>query len=265
VLFFSSQEIMSQAWEIFERYALQEDGEEPGARRVRCSIVRIDSSKGTATGYIAKYISKNIDGAGLAGDIDTETGQPFVDLFEENPALRVTAWASLWGIRQFQQIGAISVTVYRELRRIAGSLDTWEPAEVEAARAAADAGDWAAYVGAMGGPLADRASQLLGVVREWQKEKLGRYGDEIYRVVGVGLRRVLEGYRAEFCMNYKIETREKVWRIQSANIISRFYLAYQEGVAGVQVVPGGSLAERSAAALSRVAVPPWTCVNNCTG
>ena len=47
------------------RYALQENPDEAGASEHRCKAVPIDWSRGTAAGYIAKYIAKNIDGFGL--------------------------------------------------------------------------------------------------------------------------------------------------------------------------------------------------------
>jgi len=121
----------------------------------------------------------------------------------------------------------VSVTVYRELRRVRESLESWAPAEVEAARAAADAGDWAEYVYAQGGPLVKRVDQLLRLVydvrtevigsgdKEKTVERFGRYGDTLRRLIGIGLRRMLAGYRAEFCEQYCLTTREKEWEIRS--------------------------------------------------
>jgi len=54
---------------VMRDYALQTDGDEPGAEKHRFTAVRIDWSRGSATGYIAKYISKNIDGHGMDADL----------------------------------------------------------------------------------------------------------------------------------------------------------------------------------------------------
>ena len=56
---------------------MREDGDEPGAAKHRYKEERIDWSKGTAASYIAKYISKNIDGYGLERDLDGNIGVSF--------------------------------------------------------------------------------------------------------------------------------------------------------------------------------------------
>ncbi|WBA15132.1 replication endonuclease [Salinivibrio proteolyticus] len=104
-------------------YALREDGDETGAEQHRFTEVKIDPNKGSATGYIAKYISKNIDGDHLDAGI-----------YGEDPkcaAARVDTWAACWSIRQFQQLGGCSVTVWRELRRLKASQQAGRPSSPE--------------------------------------------------------------------------------------------------------------------------------------
>ncbi|ENM5889942.1 replication endonuclease [Vibrio mimicus] len=80
----------------------------------RCDVGFIDPEQGTATGYIAKYISKNIDGFAMDDEVSDETGKLVKDM-----AKNVSAWKSRWNIRQFQFFGGAPVTTYRELRRFA--------------------------------------------------------------------------------------------------------------------------------------------------
>ncbi|KTG27614.1 hypothetical protein AWR38_14560 [Idiomarina sp. WRN-38] len=126
---------------IFRHYALLEDGNESGAQENRCDITRIDKSKGSASGYIAKYVAKNIDGAHL----ETGTYGESVDV----TVMHVEAWASCWSIRQFQQQGGPPVSPYRELRRVRHEQP--EDSPFEAPRLAADKGDWCGYIGPWAG------------------------------------------------------------------------------------------------------------------
>lgn len=96
LLLFVGPEHRTTLRKIMRHYALQEDGNEPGAHKHRFKAVPIDWSRGTATGYIAKYISKCIDGFGLDKDLNGyDIGQSIV---------RVEAWASAWSIRQTEII-----------------------------------------------------------------------------------------------------------------------------------------------------------------
>lgn len=131
--------------------------DEPGARDVRCKTIAIDTAKGSAVGYVAKYVAKNIDGAGVIGaEEDFETGTTIADNI-----VRVGAWAAIHGIRQFQQLGGPPVGVWRELRRLREPLDADKLEPVRAA--ASDASDWAMYINRMGGP--ERAARRASSTR----------------------------------------------------------------------------------------------------
>jgi len=189
--------------DIMRDYAWQEDGSElttEKARKARFHAEAIDPEKGSAKGYVAKYISKNIDGYALDGETDDESGK---DLKETASA--VSAWAARWHIRQFQFVGGAPVTVYRELRRMADS-ETAHGLSVEfaAAHDAADAGDWAGYVNAQGGPFV-RRDELA--VRTWYQasEDFNEYGEETVRIKGV--------YATEVGDDTPILTRLMQWKI----------------------------------------------------
>lgn len=173
---------------------------EKGAKENRIKLVRIEAGKGTAAGYIAKYVSKNIDGAGVGDHKTFENGETYTivpDMFgneEITPSQRVTYWSQVWGIRQFQQIGGAPIGVWRELRRIKAETVAQASAEIKTAWQAvqsikggaeiAKQADFAAYVMAQGGPLVGRGALIKIEARDAEVD--GRYGRyEAKKPVGV--------------------------------------------------------------------------------
>ena len=175
ILVFMHPKDKEQIHKIMRTYALDEDPYESGAQENRFKFVDIDPAKGSATGYIAKYISKNIDGYQLDDEIDDESGQDLKTM-----AKNVTAWSSRWGIRQFQQIGGAPVTVWRELRRL-GSQKVENPI-IDPVLAAADVGDWAAYTQLQGGATAERRDIVVRI--SYEKEQ-NQFEEEIKKIKGV--------------------------------------------------------------------------------
>ncbi|MEC8427012.1 MAG: replication endonuclease, partial [Pseudomonadota bacterium] len=110
LLLFIQPEKVKRLVEITREYALAESPNEKGAQQRRVTVENIDPNKGSAAGYIAKYIAKNIDGEHLGEDL---YGRDAIE-----SATRIRAWASNWKIRQFQPIGGPSVTAWRELRKL---------------------------------------------------------------------------------------------------------------------------------------------------
>ena len=183
MLMFMLPEDVERVRLIIRDYAWEEDRHElrsDKAKKARFHAEAIDPEKGSATGYVAKYISKNIDGYALDGETDDESGEL---LKETAPA--VSAWAARWHIRQFQFIGGAPVTVYRELRRLADT-ETAHGLSIEfaAVHDAADAGDWAGYVNAQGGPFVRRDDLQVRTLYEPRAE-FNQYGEETICIRGV--------------------------------------------------------------------------------
>jgi len=202
ILLFVEPHQINDVKSVVSHYALEEDGDEKGAAENRCDFKLIDPEKGSATGYIAKYVSKNIDGQGLD-----------VGVYGEDPitaAQRVEAWSSCWCIRQFQQIGGASVSVWRELRRLKKVLGI--DSVLEKARLAADESKWNDFVNAMGGVFAKRKDQLIKLAydatvnSETGECKLGFYdGNVIQTIKGI------------YYQGQMIVTRFFSWRLERAN------------------------------------------------
>lgn len=175
---------------ILRSYWLMDEGDEYGAQDHRLKAEVIDPAKGGAVAYVSKYIAKNIDDAGGVGDeghMDYEGQQK--QLIEGGKAQRVTAWASAWGIRQFQPIGQPPVTVWRELRRIEagmvlGASKRLQRAHEAVHKAEEKRADWCAYMTEQGGAMVGRGYQLR---LEFDTEQVeGRYGlSEVARPAGV--------------------------------------------------------------------------------
>lgn len=197
-LLFSSAENIQAITSIFQEYALKDSPDEKGAKehRLKIEVIKTGVNPRTgheysATGYLIKYICKNIDGYG----VDNRQVKGTEDWANKNAAEiaeKIEAWSRTHRIRQFQQIGGASVTVWRELRRLSE-----QDGVVEQVRQAADAGDWAAFVQAMGGATVARKDQTLRpayAVAEHLNKDTGelkpvlhtQYGDEAReRVIGV--------------------------------------------------------------------------------
>ena len=202
----------------------------------------------SAVAYVLKYICKNIDGAGMDGKSDDET-----DGFIKDSCIRVEAWAALWGIRQFRQIGGATVGVYRELRKVKEEdFDHWQQSiphddrmtseemkkDFLKIREASDKGEYGTYTDCQGGAEVRRKFHRY---KNWKIPALTSTENEeqiknLFGVVVSSGREVVKG----------IETAGKA-------VLSRFYQwTVVFGKAALAASQGAGTA------------PSRTCVNNCT-
>lgn len=254
ILFMEPQHV-ARVRAIMREYAMREDGNEKGADQHRFKAEAIDWKKGSAVGYLAKYIAKNIDGHAVGDDWEAVEGKDDA----KKTAKRVDAWASTWGIRQFQQIGGAPVTVWRELRRLKKD-DANGLGYLEALIEAADSANWQGYTQLMGGPMARRDAMPVhawsqgGVDLETGEMSFNAYGEiAAPRILGV------EGFGEQLLSRvheWKFERVGATWDAATPG--------FKQGV----LVSGKAASDyQSGVVFQRdgAAVTPWSSVNNCTG
>lgn len=241
MLFFMAPEAVQIVRGVLAEYATREDRAELGADiSPRFKAVSIDRQRGSAAGYIAKYIAKNIDGYGVDYDLE---GKDAAD-----SAARVDAWASCWGIRQFQQIGGPPVSVWREARRLA--LAEMGAGDLLKVASAADAGDWGGFVQAMGGASAARKDHPVKVFRE-TADRAGRYGDEVAAVKGL---LVAASGEVEI-------TRKHTWIVKRSGCRELSENKPRMAPVAEEMGAGNSILGFEVGPI----LAPWSSVNNCTG
>ena len=194
---------------LLRKFAIREDREELGNNTgPRFKSELINPRKGTPTSYIAKYISKNIDGRGLANEISKETGRSLRDNAEH-----VSAWASLHRVQQFRFFGIPGRQAYRELRLLAGQAarqqadkkagaPVLDNPRLDAVLAAADVGCFATYIMKQGGVLVPRKHHLVRTAYELNDEP-STYGDHGIRIYGIWSP-IVEGRICTHAMKWKM-------------------------------------------------------------
>ncbi|EKM8119068.1 replication endonuclease [Enterobacter hormaechei] len=233
-LLFTAPEHTAELQEVMEDYATREDEDElkgKAGKQPRFELKPIDPALGSATGYVVKYISKNIDGYALDGESDHESGRPL-----KETAKHATAWASCWGIRQFQFLGGAPVSVWRELRRLKNQdlADRVSPVFGELHRAA-HAGDWQSYITLQGGPFVSRSRLVLRAWYQYKNEP-SSYGE---------YQKAIKGLVMPASSIPPVETRLHSYRI-------------------VKMKPKSSDRADPGFDLKGASAPSWTRVNNCT-
>ncbi|EAA8358210.1 replication endonuclease [Salmonella enterica] len=218
--------------DVFEGYANAENcsAHRPGKppEQSQLMIKPVDKRMGSLTAYITKHICRNLEGCAPGGR-DKETGRPWTEL-----ARHSAAWASLWGIKQFQFTGGPPVSVWRELRKLSDQkqADSVSPVFGELHHAAR-AGDWAEYTRLQGGLPAARKNLTM---RTWyqaasEPDECGQYTA------------IIKGVYLPGTGKAPVATRTRKWKVKTPR----------------QNVKPGFMKNRRKPALT-----PWTRINNCT-
>lgn len=186
---FCSHEDKELVIETLKECAIEEDREELGKDiSPRFDVKEADPKKGGATAYIAKYVSKNINGNHMP---ETEA---------EEYAYRARAWASTHRIRQFQQFGGQPVSLWRNLRRAKPSQTIIDP-KLEELRQAADSSKWALFC------------QLAHDAKVEYEAKQNQYGEVTKKVIGFSWLGQLIETASE---GYSLVKKKDVKRLQQA-------------------------------------------------
>lgn len=186
---FCAPEDKDKVTSILRERAISEDREELGSNtQIRFDVKVEDPTKGTATAYIAKYVSKNINGKHMP---ESEA---------EEWAYRARAWASTHRIRQFQQFGGEPVSLWRNLRRTLPDQTSIDP-KLEELRQAADSSKWSLF-----------CQLAIGAKLEYEA-KLNQYGETTKKVIGFSW----FGRLIETCSeSYTLVKQKDVKRLQEA-------------------------------------------------
>ncbi|WP_221800547.1 replication endonuclease [Oceanobacter mangrovi] len=275
----------------FYAQAMKVDGNERGAVEHRFVVEKMKTGINPKTGksyslagYMAKYISKNVDGEHIDAD---EYGTP-----AESSAESVVVWASRNGIRQFQQVGGPKVSGWRELRRLARQpadeiaqlppLVRTAVEEVErlTQESAAEAWAWYCRYCAENGKISlwrivKTAEEAMTAIEEQVDETSGEiitheynytdtkfiqnaYGELVEREHGIHA--ILAG------SEMFIQTRFKTWvRIPNATRSEAEAIRERRKAERAARAAKAEAQRAARAAVKGATAPPWTGVNNCSG
>lgn len=177
LLCFFAQKHRVAITELLHRFAIQEDRAKLGNNtNARFKSKLIDPRKGIPSTYIAKYVSKNIDGCELGDTVSKDTGK----LLRDSVGF-VAGWASLHLVQQSRFLGIPSRQAYRELRlftsQASRATKTSKPdapvlmdPKLDAVLAATDVGCFAPYIMKQGVVLI--TSFILPTSRQWNLESM---------------------------------------------------------------------------------------------